>query len=147
MNKMNINVNTATPWSSYDFRFWKLFEKGMAFPSYIKFQPPEEIWVNDGNYLGKVGEDCILMHCTGLRDKHGVLVYEGDILANTETYKRVDYKANIEVFFDCNIAEFVLEASYITRGNTLRTQKYSASDIPNFEVISPNDCAIRKAIL
>lgn len=52
------------------FRFWIKSEKRM--------EPPCDMWWNYIEYL--IEDDCIVMQYTGLKDKDGVEIYEGDIV-------------------------------------------------------------------
>lgn len=61
----------------FKFRVWDKYIQ-----SYVKENLGEEyVWIEDDGQLGAgIDDSCILEQCTGLKDKNGNLIYEGDII-------------------------------------------------------------------
>ena len=76
----------------FKFRVWDI--------EYKKYYPATEFCVED---LQDSGDEIIVEQCTGLRDKNGRLIYEGDILQYTDTN---GFKIRQEVVWDSENAGF-----------------------------------------
>lgn len=96
----------------FKFRVWDKENKCMYYPTrYSNFTivngtvvKIESYPIANSAYLGKriawEFDDAVIMQCTGLKDKNGKLIYEGDIIVNEKFVKYITkWNDNIGQFY------------------------------------------------
>lgn len=71
----------------FKFRVWDKKKKEWLNPSIIGINLNGEIIAPDDTYLNHNPTDLVLTQCTGLKDKNGKLIFEGDILTYEFEYE------------------------------------------------------------
>lgn len=88
------------------FRAWLKEDKEMVDVEEINFYNGEFDFIGDATTWMCKSNDCVLMQSTGLRDKNGKEIFEGDIL-NVESDEE---NLKVSVFWDDKHALFMFES-------------------------------------
>ncbi|RSI87087.1 YopX family protein [Streptococcus mitis] len=89
------------------FRMWNRISSQLYLVDGLYFDDKEAEYVDDDNVLRFIGfKNIELMQSTGLKDKNGNEIFEGDILA----FETDDEVINVNVFWDEEHALFMFES-------------------------------------
>ena len=89
------------------FRMWNRITSQLHLVDGLYFDDKEAEYVDDDNVLRFIGfKNIELMQSTGLKDKNGKEIFEGDILA----FETDDEVINVNVFWDEEHALFMFES-------------------------------------
>lgn len=130
---MNDRFKFRGYWYNDILKEWRVFDK----PEFITGDGTAEIWCDsEGGAYPELPSyaDLHLCQCTGLKDKNGKLIYEGDILYENMINTVFPKGKYWIVKWDNNIAQFFIELINKT-GNSLTDTWHLARHNLDYEVI------------
>lgn len=116
------------------FRAWDKMAKKMSKVTAIDFSTePFRVFYKaygNENYFNK---DVILMQSTGLFDKNGVEIFEGDIVEFPEVYVFFDFEEGLTGVDGFNIASVVKRGNYVTLDNFAGEDGATERELENYK--------------
>lgn len=106
----------------FKFRAWNGQDREYDYNAQnISFYDRDEDSITLFRHVERDKPDVILEQCTGLKDRNGKLIYEGDIVLLSDNNK------NYQVFFDEETGQFKVKMPYM-----------SGYEVLNFEIYQPS---------
>jgi uncharacterized phage protein (TIGR01671 family) len=97
---------------SYDFMWGRSGQSGSGWVDCVPFGEEREVgFFKHGNQIGIDPHDCEIMQYTGLKDKNGTEIYEGDIVKAHYSlpdigYGSIDYSIQGDVLFSSEYGDW-----------------------------------------
>lgn len=113
------------------FRVWDKANKEMLKIDIIDFYS-EEIMVLEDDSTMKFS-DVELMQSTGLKDKNGVEIFEGDIIKFPDVYGFYDFEGGLTSVDGLNVASVVKKGNCITLDNFAGKDGFTERELENYE--------------
>lgn len=117
------------------FRAWDKKLKLLGNVSYIDFDSKKMIYHNHNglfNYYANF-EDVEIMQSTGLFDKNGTEIFEGDIVEFPEVYVFSDFEEGLIGVDGFNIASVVKRGNYVTLDNFAGEDGATERELENYK--------------